>query len=266
MKKLFCILAVILLLTALSITVLAEENVDPRVLFYDSYWTKYVVPPLSAEMKQEIEELWPDKNYPIVIADRFYYGEYNGAYVFLEALPNADMTMINVGEYVLEWNSAFNVHVYRNGEFLDLKQAYEQQWLNDEDIRHIALLADCTNHMRVGYLGLYGDCYVGFVDCPMFEYAAVETTVTIGGRDFVFPTTQQLLVCRDGKMLELEDAYAAGWMSDAIVHMVWVDYIVVYCDGADPNPNAGDIIWMPVVLLMTSGAGLCVLTFRKKRT
>ena len=102
------------------------------------------------------------------------------------------------------------------------------------------------------------------MDCPLFEYAEVETTVTIGGHDFVFPTTQQLLVCRDGKMLELEDAYAAGWMSDAIVHMVWVDYIVVYCDGVDPNPNAGDIIWMPVALLMASGMALVTVVSRKR--
>ena len=266
MKKLFSVFTVILLLAALSVPVCADEaptlTFEMRDAMLTAYWNTYVVMPLSAELKQEIEDTWPDKDYPIEIYDIFYYGEYNGAHVFLEPLPNADMTRIEVAGYVLEWGSAFNVHVYREGSFLSLPEAYEQQWLTESNIRNISILADSTTYLNVEYLGEYDGCHVGFLNGGPFHYTTEEMLYTIGGYTFLYPDSHQLDVYKDGQMMSLEKAYASGWLSDAAVGRLWNDYIVVYYDGV--NPHSGDEVWIPAALLIVSGAALLMVVSRKR--
>ena len=264
MKKLFSILTVILLLAALSIPVCAlewpEDPMDLQRDLREAYWRTYVVTPLSAEMKQEIEDTWPDKNYPIAIYDIFYYGEYNGAHVFLDPLPIADSTWIEVGGYVLEWSSAFYVHVYRNGEFLNIQEAYAKEWLTEQDLSKISLLAESSNHWDEEYYGEYDGCHVAFIYGGPFNYPAEEMLYTIGGYTFRYPDHHQLDVYKDGQMMNLEKAYEAGWLSDAAVARLW-NY---YTNGVYENPNTGDGVWMPVALLMASGAALLMIISRKR--
>ena len=269
MKIIFSVFVVILMLAALCVSVFAAK-VDPNefeeayAVMHYYYWTTYLVTPISEAAEAEIETAWAQQNDDpcAIVDDRYYYGDYNGTHVFLYPLPAADITLIEVGGQTLMWGSCYQVNAYRDGQFMTLPDAYEQQWLNDDDITHIALLADCTNLMKVRYLGYYDDCYVGFVDCPMFDYAAVETVVTVGGFDFVYPNAQQLLVCRDGEIIDLSDAYEAGWLSDSAVARLWNYYTNGVYEG---NPNTDDGVWSLVTLLMSSGAALMMLVVCKRK-
>ncbi len=114
--------------------------------------------------------------------------------------------------------------------------------------------------LKVEYYGWYDGCHVGFIDGGPFMYPTAERTVTIAGLDFVFPDYQQLMVCKDGAVKNLDNAYAAGWLSDVEVQRLW-NY---YTNGIyEENPNTGDEVWMPVMLLVASGAALLILIFRR---
>lgn len=264
MRKLICLMIVCLM--AASVRVSASER---PVLTYEIHtamktavWNTEVVTPLSSEMRQEIQDAWlAQKGTPMTTQwqDLYYYGTYDGSVVFLEPLPPADVTTIVVAGVTIYWGSCYAVHVYRAGEFLSLVEAYEQNWLADGDIQRIAYYSEASN-MNIEYYGEYDGCYVGFIDVPGKGYAEVALTVTIAGVDFSFSDTHQLTVCKDGVAKNLDKAYEAGWLSDGEVQRLWN----AYTNGIfDENPDTSDSVWMPMALLVTSGAAMALVIGRK---
>lgn len=265
MKKLLCLIFVGLMLTCMPVSAAEGPALtwEIHTAMKTAFWNTYAMTPLSPEMKQEIEENFlTSMGRNLDIGATEYYGTINGCELFLEMLPLADETYIELAGYTLYWPSLYNVFCYRNGEFLTIQDAYDQGWLAAEHIGTIAYLNECAISMRIEYYGEYDGCHIGFINGGPSDYAQAECTITIAGMDFWFPDSQPLMVYRDGQMVELQSAYDMGWLSDREVERLW-NY---YTNGIyEDNPHTGDGILMPVVLLMTSSTGLCVFCFRKKR-
>ena len=67
--------------------------------------------------------------------------------------------------------------------------------------------------LSLRYYGEYDGCHVAFVDTPD-DVPAVEREDEIAGFTFHYNNYQRLNVYKDGQILTLTDAYAAGWLSD----------------------------------------------------
>lgn len=80
-----------------------------------------------------------------------------------------------------------------------------------------------TEEISVDYLGAYQDCHVAYFHGPFgITQAVVEQQ--IGKITFVYPDGQKLHVYRDGEVLELSEAYEAGWVSDEILAQIRADF------------------------------------------
>lgn len=78
--------------------------------------------------------------------------------------------------------------------------------------------------LSVDYLGAYHDCHVAFFDGPFF-YTTAVVEQQIGEITFVYPDSQKLQVYRNGIVLELSEAYEAGWVSDEMLAQIHADYM-----------------------------------------
>lgn len=65
--------------------------------------------------------------------------------------------------------------------------------------------------LSLRYYGKYDDALVVFVD-GILAYGEAETNQMVADILFTYPTTQTLLVYKDGAFLNLIDAYEAGWL------------------------------------------------------
>ena len=239
----------------------AEPQAEREVSMMEAFWNSYVLEPISEDLKQEICGAWFEYNgcdldwtYSQALGFR-YYGHYDGSTVFFLPTPMDDDTAVTVGEYVFEFGVGFAIYVYRDGQFATIQEAYAQEWIHDEDVLEIHGLHNSYD-LKVEYYGEYDGCSVGFIHGGPFAYPDAVLTVTLAGLDFVFPTYQQLIVCKEGQALNLNDAYAACWLSDEAVAQLWNDYTYGV---RDENPGTEDGIGMPVAALIVSSMALISL-------
>lgn len=98
--------------------------------------------PLTEEKKQEINDAWKAK-YGHGLSwggsgGCIYYGTYGDCIVFFEQGQLTTMTTINIAgqEFIYGWS--FLLRVYRNGEFMELEQAYEDGYITKSQIKELA--------------------------------------------------------------------------------------------------------------------------------
>lgn len=271
MKKIFVFFAVIMvLLPMVSIGVLAADEPvlaeDVKLAMLEDYWNIHGVDPLADGLEQEISDAWYAKEgYALdwtydPPAGLRYYGTYSECVVFMLPTESAEETSFEVAGRTFRHDSGFAIHVYRGGAFASLEDAYNQGWLTDRNI-----LSLCVNHdayiMDVEYFGEYDGCHAAFVNSGLYMYATEETEIDIAGYTFWYPCIRELDVYKDGEFKRLSEAYKAGWLTDESVGLLW-NY---YTNGTYEAPKTGDQFGMAMVMLLFSGAGLAVLTFRRKR-
>ncbi len=88
-----------------------------------------------------------------------------------------------------------------------------------EDMIAIHLLdgnKEYTERISFREYATFGDMHVTFMDCPCHMYMDVIEQESLGECLFVYPSSQRLLVYREGdtEFLQLKDAYQAGWFTD----------------------------------------------------
>lgn len=86
-----------------------------------------------------------------------------------------------------------------------IKMAYLDTFENDRAIK--------PRHLSLRHYGCYDGAYVFFVDGP-YGYMTMIRSEEIGSRTFLFPSSQELYVFKDGEIKALRNAYSAGWLSD----------------------------------------------------
>lgn len=113
----------------------------------------------TKEIRQEISTLMEEKcKYGWSMSKVENYTSYYGIYgdcvvVFCNHLHTAsDVTHVAmiVGNYVFQYGQNFEIYVYRSGELVALKHAYQEGWLTDEQLSDIWLYHTKTNGR--GYL------------------------------------------------------------------------------------------------------------------
>ena len=95
--------------------------------------------------------------------------------------------------------------------------------------------------ITVEYFGCYERCHIGYLNGDdMGVWPQDPVYWDVAGIVFTFRTSQPLMAYRDGQMLELIQAYDAGWLSDASVLALWNAYSSgIYED----NPGGGNSSW-----------------------
>lgn len=136
MKRL--LVATVLFATLLSIFTGCQKPRDPNVLYEDT---------LSEELKQKINHEFVVQCETKVNWDYFnpfygeaYLGTINDCMIIhtpiIDPIPE-HIGLFEVAGYTFKWSSPFNFHVYRDGEACKLKDAYENEWLTEEQIGQI---------------------------------------------------------------------------------------------------------------------------------
>lgn len=132
-KKKILIICAALLLVVVAMTLLFSNKYEPP------FW-----------VKQEIEENWEAAMG--VPFDRWldissgtdsgvrYYGMYNGYYILFDGsgMRMAVYTAIHFGTETIDDGASFGIYAYKDGTFIDLKDAYDMGYLSDNHISKIA--------------------------------------------------------------------------------------------------------------------------------
>ena len=113
-----------------------------------------------------------------------------------------------------------------------------------------------ADELSIRSFGQYEGCWVFFTDGP-FDYPSMEDTEEVSGLEFWYPSTQKLLVYRDGTILKLADAYEAGWLTDGAVAQLWQFY-------SDGNPKTGDGVGAAAVVLLLSATGFALMLNKRR--
>lgn len=154
------------LLTKSDMKAIAYYNQHEEKISQLSPWQFSDLPPIDASRERKIradyaklqsEKLGWELEYPDVSVGA-YYGTYNGREVVVmyvnEKAYTADMKYFNLAGYEFALSSGeLDIHVYKNGEFIELSEAYKTGYLGDEDIDMIAFY----NHNPSRYISLAGD-------------------------------------------------------------------------------------------------------------
>lgn len=68
----------------------------------------------------------------------YYYGTYNGYDVIFSIGDFDEDTSFKIGDEYFFYISYFRIQLHRNGEFVDLANAYDRGLINDENLRIVA--------------------------------------------------------------------------------------------------------------------------------
>jgi hypothetical protein len=80
---------------------------------------------------------FPDHVFPGHPHGNRYYGSYNGAEVFARIGVTAVMTYIDVAGHTFVYSSGARILVYKDTSYADIRDAYTEGWLTDQDIYDI---------------------------------------------------------------------------------------------------------------------------------
>lgn len=73
------------------------------------------------------------------IAGMQYYGTYNGYTVLFSSGMLCVVSEFQIGSYAFKWGSSCSLYAYKDGEFHNLSQVYEDGDLTDDHIEEIAV-------------------------------------------------------------------------------------------------------------------------------
>lgn len=104
--------------------------------------------PLSGAKEMEILKAWEEKTgRGLSLGGWVYYGTYGDCVVFFQATQAQAKTEKNIAGQEFIYGSTFILHVYRNGEFMDLEQAYEKWYITRSQVKEIAKYHKSLNEM-----------------------------------------------------------------------------------------------------------------------
>ena len=86
-------------------------------------------PPPTFEFKNEDDD---------TIAGMQYYGTYNGYVVLFDEGPLCVMSSEKIGNETFKWGSNFSLYAYKDGQFHELSDVYDEGHINDGQIAQIA--------------------------------------------------------------------------------------------------------------------------------
>lgn len=98
------------------------------------------------------------------------------------------------------------------------QEAMIQLFMDKHDLNSLPL-----SDFSVDYLGCYDDVHVGFINGGLNYTAALEED-EIGGFVFHYTSGQKLQAFRGYELLELSEAYEAGWFSEEAFAQLHSDY------------------------------------------
>ncbi len=80
------------------------------------------------------------------------------------------------------------------------------------------------DQVRLRFMGVFHDVYVMFVDVKDMMYADVITTENVGGFQFVYSSSQHMLVWHEGEFYSLRLAFDAGLLTKENLRTLVKDY------------------------------------------
>ena len=122
------VLATIAELKKLDMVLIAEPD-----YIYDIVDDQY----LDKEVEKEIEQDF-ERQYGYALQYDKYYGTYGDCVVIFVEGDAAVIKKITVADSVFEYNYAWEIYVWKNGEFATIEKAYSMGWLSLDDIHTIA--------------------------------------------------------------------------------------------------------------------------------
>jgi hypothetical protein len=178
-----------------------------------------------------------------------YYGTFNGCVVLYHSSMLTAVESRDIGGYVFSNGNMFTLMAYKDGELLDLEDAYAEGWMTKEDIgkihqKHLArndrdadeILLDA---MKMAYAKQFGadqknltirvvktlsDGVGVFVDETERNYGYFQLRETVYGLTFVYPNTQKMLFYHNARYYSLTDAVEQGVISAASVRNLYLEY------------------------------------------
>ncbi len=181
--------------------------------------------------------------------DIHYYGIYNGCVVFYHSSDLTAVESRDIGGYVFSNGNRFTLMAYKDGELLDLEDAYAEGWMTKEEIgkihqKHLERNdrdADeiLQNAMRKVYAkqfdvneegisirlvkNLSEGCGV-FVDVAGTDYGKTATVETVYGLTFRYPDSQRMLFYHGTRYYTLADAAKQGCLSSHNVRKLYLEH------------------------------------------
>lgn len=119
-KKIFCVVLVALVMFSL----MGCQSVDPG--------------PLSGAMEMEISKAWEEKTgRGLSWGGCIYYGTYRNCVVWFRSGQAQAVTRKTIAGQEFIHEVGFGIHVYRNGEFMYLEDAYEKGYISRSQVKKI---------------------------------------------------------------------------------------------------------------------------------
>ena len=122
---------------------------DLRFLYYDHIELR-AQEPLTEPMKKEIEAAWQNSQGNVLRwydnnGNIRYYGTFNDCVILFEDTEDSIPSQLRVKSHLFEHTSSFQIHVYQNGEFIDLNTAYQTGLLDSDTINTLSIFHDEFN-------------------------------------------------------------------------------------------------------------------------
>ena len=93
---------------------------------------------LSGAKEMEISAAWEEKTgHGISWGGCIYYGTYRNCVVWFESGQAQAVTRKNIAGHEFVYQVSFALHVYRNGEFMYLEDAYENGFISRSQVKKI---------------------------------------------------------------------------------------------------------------------------------
>ena len=94
--------------------------------------------PLSGAKEMEISKAWEEKTgRGLSWGGCVYYGTYRNCVVWFQSGQTQAVETKNIAGYKFTYQVGFALHVYRNGEFMYLEDAYEKGYISRSQVKKI---------------------------------------------------------------------------------------------------------------------------------
>lgn len=192
-----------------------------------------------------------------------YYGTYGGYDILFTPGAADAASSVVIGDVTITHGKTFQIYAYKDGQFRDLKEVFQQGLISDTDLERIegihifherkiyplftnpggdeelydlmkeAFLREFVSEgsgtkkeLSIVYYGDYDGAHVAFINGILY-YTQAMTSETVAGFTFHYKTGQKLLVYFDGELMYLKEAYDRGVLSDEAVGRLYKTYAKV---------------------------------------
>lgn len=178
-----------------------------------------------------------------------YYGTFNRCVVMFHSSMLTMVEKRDIAGYLFSDGNQFTLLAYKDGELLDLEDAYAEGWMTKEDIgeiyqRHLKRNEQdareiLQNAMRKAYAkqfdvneesitirlvkNLSEGCGV-FVDVAGVDYGKTVTEETVYGLTFQYPNSQRMLFYHGTRYYSLTNAAKRGLLSSQSVRKLYLEH------------------------------------------